>query len=164
MKNAWEGFKTGKWMEEINVDNFIALNYEPYEGDESFLAGPTERTKVVAAKVSDLIKREAKNGGVLKVDASRIMTATAFGPGYVDKDRDLIVGLQTDEPLKRGVCPFGGIRMARSSAEAYGEKLDESIEEVFKYVTSHNDGVFSVYSEEILWCCLLHFFQSLLVF
>ena len=149
MFKQWEGFKTGWWCEDIQVDNFILLNYKPYEGDESFLAGPTERTRIVSDKVQELIKQERENGGVLKVDASRIMTATAFDPGYIDKDRDIIVGLQTDEPLKRGICPFGGIRMARQSAEAYGEKIADDVEEVFKYVTSHNDGVFSVYSEEM---------------
>ncbi|MDO4545006.1 MAG: formate C-acetyltransferase [Bacillota bacterium] len=145
----WDGFKKGQWTETINVDEFIGLNYTPYEGDESFLAGPTQRTQEVSEKVQELIKQEAANNGVLKVDASRIMTATAFGPGYVDKEKDIIVGLQTDEPLKRGICPFGGIRMARTSAEAYGEKIADSVEEVFKYVTTHNDGVFSVYSEEM---------------
>ena len=149
MFKQWEGFKTGWWCEDIQVDNFILLNYKPYEGDESFLAGPTERTRIVSDKVQELIKQERENGGVLKVDASRIMTATAFDPGYIDKDRDIIVGLQTDEPLKRGICPFGGIRMARQSAEAYGEKIADDVEEVFKYVTTHNDGVFSVYSEEM---------------
>lgn len=149
MFKQWEGFKTGWWCEDIQVDNFILLNYKPYEGDESFLAGPTERTRIVSEKVQELIKQERENGGVLKVDASRIMTATAFDPGYIDKDRDIIVGLQTDEPLKRGICPFGGIRMARQSAEAYGEKIADDVEEVFKYVTTHNDGVFSVYSEEM---------------
>ena len=149
MFKQWEGFKTGWWCEDIQVDNFILLNYKPYEGDESFLAGPTERTRIVSDKVQELIKQERENGGVLKVDASRIMTATAFDPGYIDKDRDIIVGLQTDEPLKRGICPFVGIRMARQSAEAYGEKIADDVEEVFKYVTTHNDGVFSVYSEEM---------------
>ena len=149
MFKQWEGFKTGWWCEDIQVDNFILLNYKPYEGDESFLAGPTERTRIVSEKFQELIKQERENGGVLKVDASRIMTATAFDPGYIDKDRDIIVGLQTDEPLKRGICPFGGIRMARQSAEAYGEKIADDVEEVFKYVTTHNDGVFSVYSEEM---------------
>ena len=112
----WNGFKTGMWAEMVDVDDFIRLNYRPYEGDESFLAGPTERTKIVSERVKELIAEEAAAGGVLKVDASKIMTATAYGPGYIDKERDIIVGLQTDEPLKRGVCPFGGIKMARSSA------------------------------------------------
>ncbi|MBN7774015.1 formate C-acetyltransferase [Clostridium aminobutyricum] len=150
MSKAWEGFKNGEWNTNINVDNFIDINYTPYEGDENFLAGPTARTEVVSEKVQNLLNSENDNNGVLKVDASRIMRITAFPPGYIDKDRDIIVGLQTDEPLKRGVCPFGGIRMARQSAEAYGTKLADSIEETFKYVTSHNDGVFSVYSDEMM--------------
>lgn len=149
MKQQWQGFKEGKWENEIAVEEFIQLNYHPYFGDESFLAGPTERTEVVAKKVQELLNEERKNGGVLKVDASRVMSVTAFPPGYIDEERDIIVGLQTDEPLKRGICPFGGIRMARQSAEAYGEKLDDKIEEIFQYVTTHNDGVFSVYSDEM---------------
>lgn len=150
MSMAWDGFKKGEWNTEVNVDNFIDINYAPYDGDESFLAGPTARTKVVSDKVQNLLIRERDNNGVLAVDASRIMRITAFPPGYIDEEKDLIVGLQTDEPLKRGVCPFGGIRMARQSAEAYGVKLADSIEETFKYVTSHNDGVFSVYSDEMM--------------
>ncbi|MBR6799917.1 MAG: formate C-acetyltransferase [Firmicutes bacterium] len=145
----WNGFKTGMWAEMVDVGDFIRLNYKPYEGDESFLAGPTERTKIVSDRVKELIAEEAAAGGVLKVDATKIMTATAYGPGYIDKERDIIVGLQTDEPLKRGVCPFGGIKMARSSAKAYGTELSDEIENIFKYVTTHNDGVFSVYTDEM---------------
>lgn len=145
----WNGFKDGSWTENIQVEEFIQLNYTPYTGDESFLAGPTERTVAVSDKVQELLNEERKNGGVLKVDASRIMTVTAYPPGYIDKEKDIIVGLQTDEPLKRGICPFGGIRMARQSAEAYGTKLDDKIEEIFEYVTTHNEGVFSVYSDEM---------------
>jgi formate C-acetyltransferase len=150
MIKAWDGFKNGGWNNVVDVDNFININYTPYEGDEGFLAGPTARTTAVAEKVQELLREERENNGVLKVDASRIMSITAFPPGYIDKDKDIIVGLQTDEPLKRGVCPFGGIRMARQSAEAYGEKLSDGIEETFKHVTSHNDGVFHVYSDEML--------------
>ncbi len=149
MERAWEGFREGIWQDSINVDNFINLNYKPYDGDESFLAGPTARTAAVAEKVQKLLIEERKNNGVLAVDASKIMRVTNFEPGYIDKDKDLIVGLQTDEPLKRGVCPFGGIKMARESAAAYGVELDPSIEEEFKYVTTHNDGVFSAYSDEM---------------
>lgn len=147
--NAWKGFKEGSWSTSINVEDFIQRNYKPYEGDESFLAGPTERTKAVTETVKNLLNEERKNNGVLKIDTERIMTVDAFGPGYIDKDKDLIVGLQTDEPLKRGICPFGGIRMVRQSLEAYGLKMDEKIEETFKYTTTHNDGVFSVYSKEM---------------
>ena len=149
MNEPWKGFKLGSWNSNVDVDNFIEINYTPFEGDESFLAGPTDRTKIVSKKVQNLLREERNNNGVLKVDASRVMRITAFPPGYIDKDMDIIVGLQTDEPLKRGVCPFGGIRMARQSAAAYSVKLADSIEETFKYVTSHNDAVFNVYSDEM---------------
>lgn len=149
MNNAWENFKTGAWTDTINVDDFINLNYVPYDGDESFLAGPTARTTECNEKVKDLLVKERKNGGTLKVDASRIMRINAFGPGYIIEGKDLIVGLQTDEPLKRGICPFGGIKMVREEVAEYGEKLPEEIEYMFKYVTSHNDGVFKAYSPEM---------------
>ncbi|WP_334297053.1 formate C-acetyltransferase [Aminipila terrae] len=158
---AWDGFTSGAWNDVIDVDNFININYTPYEGDETFLAGPTSRTTAVAEKVQNLLREERANNGVLAVDASRIMRVTTFPPGYIDKDKDLIVGIQTDEPLKRGVCPFGGIRMARQSAEAYGVKLDPSIEEQFKYTTTHNDGVFKVYSDEMLLVRKLGFITGL---
>ena len=147
--NAWENFKTGAWTETINVDDFINLNYTPYDGDESFLAGPTERTTAVNNKVKDLLVAERKNGGTLKVDASRIMRVNAFGPGYIDEEKDIIVGLQTDEPLKRGICPFGGIKMVREEVAEYGEKLPEEIDRMFDYITTHNDGVFKAYSKEM---------------
>ena len=149
MIKQWEGFKTGVWTEDINVDDFIRLNYTPYEGDESFLAGPTARTTECNERVKELIEEERKNGGTLKVDASRIMRINAFEPGYIIKGKDIIVGLQTDEPLKRGICPFGGIRMVKSELEENGEKLPEEIDFMFKYVTSHNDGVFKAYSPEM---------------
>ncbi|QHI73026.1 formate C-acetyltransferase [Aminipila terrae] len=161
MIKAWDGFTSGAWNDVIDVDNFININYTPYEGDETFLAGPTSRTTAVAEKVQNLLREERANNGVLAVDASRIMRVTTFPPGYIDKDKDLIVGIQTDEPLKRGVCPFGGIRMARQSAEAYGVKLDPSIEEQFKYTTTHNDGVFKVYSDEMLLVRKLGFITGL---
>ncbi len=149
MNNAWEGFKTGAWETTINVDNFINLNYTPYDGDESFLAGPTARTTECNDKVKALLVEERKAGGTLKVDASRIMRINAFDPGYIIEGKDLIVGLQTDEPLKRGICPFGGIKMVREEVAEYGEKLPEEIEFMFNYVTSHNDGVFKAYSPEM---------------
>ncbi|MDD6043837.1 MAG: formate C-acetyltransferase [Eubacteriaceae bacterium] len=149
MNNAWKGFKEGSWMENIDVDTFINMNYTPYDGDESFLAGPTARTTECNERVKELLVAERKAGGTLKVDASKIMRINAFGPGYIVEGKDLIVGLQTDEPLKRGICPFGGIKMVREEVAEYGEKLPEEIEFMFKYVTSHNDGVFKAYSPEM---------------
>lgn len=148
-RTAWEGFKIGAWTEVVDVDTFINLNYTPYDGDESFLAGPTARTTECNEKVMELLVAERKNGGTLKVDASRIMRINAFDPGYIIEGKDIIVGLQTDEPLKRGICPFGGIKMVREEVAEYGEKLPEEIEYMFKYVTSHNDGVFKAYSPEM---------------
>ena len=149
MNNAWEGFKKGVWETTINVDDFINANYTPYDGDESFLAGPTARTTEVNEKVKKLLVEERHNGGTLKVDASKIMRINAFDPGYIIEGKDLIVGLQTDEPLKRGICPFGGIKMVREEVAEYGEKLPEEVEFMFNYVTSHNDGVFKAYSPEM---------------
>ncbi|MGN0732598.1 MAG: formate C-acetyltransferase [Emergencia sp.] len=149
MNNAWEGFKSGAWMNTINVDDFINTNYTPYDGDESFLAGPTARTTECNERVKELLVEERKAGGTLKVDASRIMRINAFEPGYIIEGKDIIVGLQTDEPLKRGICPFGGIKMVREEVAEYGEKLPEEVEFMFNYVTSHNDGVFKAYSPEM---------------
>ena len=149
MRKEWEGFIGGSWTENINVDEFIRLNYKPYDGDASFLAGPTERTKECSAKVQELLVAERKAGGTLKVDASRIMRINAFGPGYIVPGKDVIVGLQTDEPLKRGICPFGGIKMVREQVAEFGETLPTEIDKMFDYVTTHNDGVFKAYSKEM---------------
>lgn len=145
----WKGFEEGRWTEEINVDDFINRNYHPYDGDESFLKGPTARTEACNQKVNELLEAERKAGGTLKVDASRIMRINAFEPGYILEGKDLIVGLQTDEPLKRGICPFGGIRMVRQELEEFGETLPENIDFMFRYTTTHNDGVFKAYSPEM---------------
>ena len=145
----WEGFKEGVYQDQIDVRDFINLNYTPYKGDKSFLAGPTARTKKVMEKVNKLLKKELDKGGVLDVDTERVSGLLAYEAGYIDKDLDIIVGFQTDEPLKRGVNPFGGMRMARQACEAYGYKLSDKIEENFKYSTTHNDGVFSVYTDEM---------------
>ena len=149
MHNNWNGFKQGVWQDEINVRDFIQANYTEYKGDSSFLAGPTDRTKEVFKKVQALFTLERQMGGVLDVDTNTIISLTTFGPGYIDKDKELIVGMQTDRPLKRGVNPFGGIRMARQACEAYGYKLSDKIEEQFRYCTTHNDGVFSAYTDEM---------------
>ena len=146
---AWNGFSAGDWQERINVRDFINKNYTCYEGDASFLSGATARTKALNQKLKDLQKKERENGGVLSIDVSTVSSLCTFPAGYIDRENELIVGLQTDEPLKRGVNPFGGIRMARSACEAYGYKLSDQIEQYFTYRTTHNDGVFRVYTDEM---------------
>ncbi|MFL0252256.1 formate C-acetyltransferase [Clostridium neuense] len=150
MRKEWTDFKTGTWNEIIDVRNFIQKNYTPYEGDESFLEKPTKKTKAVWNKCEALILEEIKKGGVLKTDPKTISGINSFKPGYVDKDNEVIVGLQTDEPLKRMVNPFGGIRMAKQALEAYGSQIDEDVYEIFtKYRRTHNEGVFDAYTEEM---------------
>ena len=147
--DAWNKFKGEIWKNEINVEDFILNNYKEYLGDESFLETITDKTKKVLDKVTDLTKEELKKG-VLDVETKIISGIDNFDPGYIDKDNEVIVGLQTDKPLKRIVNLYGGIRMAHSSLEAYGYKLDETIDKHFKeYRKSHNDGVFDAYTEEI---------------
>lgn len=126
-------FKNGEWNEKINVRDFIVRNYTPYEGDSGFLAPPSDKTVKLWNEVSDLMKKEREAGGVLDIDVETISTITSHKPGYIDKELETIVGLQTDAPLKRAIMPFGGIRMVRSSVETYGRKLPDSVENVFKY-------------------------------
>ena len=126
---AWKGFKKSRWVNHIDVRDFIVNNYTPYYGDHSFLEGPTERTKKLWDKVSGLFKDEIKNGGILDVDTRTVSTITSHKPGYIDKDLEQIVGLQTDAPLKRAIMPFGGIRMVKNSCDAYGYELDPQVEE-----------------------------------
>jgi len=145
----WNGFKPGAWQNEINVRNFIQTNYKEYKGDASFLQGATERTNALMKKVQMLFALERQYGGVLDIDTDTVSSLTSYTPGYVDKANELIVGLQTNRPLKRGVNPFGGIRMARQACEAYGYKLGRKIEEEFKFRTTHNDGVFRAYTDEM---------------
>ncbi|MBQ5801127.1 MAG: formate C-acetyltransferase [Clostridia bacterium] len=145
----WKGFETGAWTTEINVRDFIQKNYKEYKGDSSFLAKSTPRTDAMMEKVKALFKLERQRGGVLDIDTETVTSLTNYAPGYVDKENELIVGIQTDAPLKRGVNPFGGIRMARQACAAYGYKLGEKIEEEFRYRTTHNDGVFRAYSDEM---------------
>ena len=145
----WENFEAGHWMEAIDVRDFIRRNYTPYDGDESFLAGPTKRTEEVLKKYEDLLRQEQEKGGVLKIDPRTVITPVAFGPGYLDRERDIIVGLQTDEPLKRACNPFGGMRMVREACEAYGYVPAPELEQEFRYHKTHNDGVFSAYTPEI---------------
>ena len=142
-------FVKGHYNEEIDVRDFIQRNYTPYEGDGAFLCGPTERTKKLMEKVNALLKAETDKGGVLDVDTERVSSLLTYPAGYIDRDNELIVGLQTDAPLKRGVNPFGGIRMARQACEAYGYKLSDLVETEFSYKTTHNDAVFHVYTDEM---------------
>ena len=147
----WKNFKSGDWQSEINVRDFIQHNYTPYEGDDSFLAGPTEKTKKLWNEVLELYKKEHDSqGGVLDIDTKTISTVTAHDAGYIDKNLEEIVGLQTDSPLKRAIMPFGGIRIVEKACEAYGRTVDSEVEEIFhKYRKTHNDGVFSVYTPDI---------------
>ena len=147
----WEDFEKGDWQQEINVRDFIQKNYTPYEGDESFLTGPTEKTKKLWDEVLELYKKEHDSeGGVLDIDTKTISTVSAHDAGYIDKDLEDIVGLQTDAPLKRAIMPFGGIRIVEQSCKAYGREVDPEVDEIFhKYRKTHNDGVFSVYTPDI---------------
>ena len=148
--NAWRGFKKGKWDKSINVRDFIQNNYTPYEGDSSFLADATDSTKKLWSEVMDLYQKERENGGVLDCSTDVASTITSHGPGYIDKDLEKIVGLQTDAPLKRAIMPEGGIRIVEKSCEAYGFKVSEKIEDIYhNYRKTHNDGVFQVYTPEI---------------
>ena len=148
--NAWQGFKTGRWTKEINVREFIQLNYTPYEGNDSFLAGATENTKKLWNQALDLFKKERENNGTLDVDTDTVSLIDAYGPGYIEKDLETIVGVQTDAPLKRAVMPFGGIRMVETSCDAYGYKLNPEISEIFtKYRKTHNQGVFDAYTSDM---------------
>lgn len=147
----WNGFKKGDWESEINVRDFIQKNYTPYEGDSTFLANATPKTQKLWDEVLELYKKEKEsNGGVLDIDTKTISTINAHEAGYIDKNLEDIVGLQTDAPLKRAIMPFGGIRIVEKSCEAYGRKVDNEVEKIFhNYRKTHNDGVFSVYTPDI---------------
>ncbi len=145
-----EQWVAGKWQDTIDVRDFIVRNYTPYDGDETFLTAPTARTRALWQQVVDWMARERAAGGVLDIDASTISTVDAHAPGYIDKDLETIVGLQTDQPLKRAIMPFGGIRMVRSSLAEYGREMDPQVDNVFRYRKTHNDGVFDVYTDEML--------------
>ena len=146
---AWNTFEGGVWQQEINVRDFIQRNYTPYDGDGSFLAPATARTAALREKFDALLAEERDRGGVRSIDTDTVITITAFGPGYLDKDNEIIVGLQTDEPLKRACNPFGGMRMVREACKAYGYEVSPKIEEEFKYHKTHNDGVFSAYTKDV---------------
>lgn len=150
MKEQWQGFKGSKWQDEVDVRDFIQNNYKPYNGDESFLEGPTESTNTLWEKLQKLQKEERTKGGVLDMETEVVSSLTAYGPGYLDKDLEKVVGLQTDKPLKRAFIPYGGIRMSEEACETYGYKPSEKLHEIFtKYHKTHNDAVFSAYTPEM---------------
>ena len=145
----WNGFTAGVWQDEINVRDFIQKNYTEYTGNADFLEGATPRTEALMKKLQSLFAIERQFGGVLDIDTATVSSLTAYSPGYIDKDNEIIVGLQTNRPLKRGVNPFGGMRMVKQACEAYGYKLSKKVEEEFRFRTTHNDGVFRAYSDEM---------------
>ena len=150
MRTEWKDFVGGKWTEEIDVRDFIQKNYTPYDGDESFLCGPTEATKTLWDQVMDLTKQEIAAGGVLDMDTKIVSTITSHGPGYLNKDLEKIVGFQTDKPFKRSMQPYGGIRMAEKACSDNGYKVDPEISEFFTtHRKTHNAGVFDVYTPEM---------------
>ncbi|HWQ77007.1 MAG TPA: formate C-acetyltransferase [Syntrophomonas sp.] len=147
---AWEGFKPGAWTEEIDVRNFIQINYAPYTGGDDFLQPASRRTLELWEKVKLLLQEEHRHGGVCSIDTKTVSSITSHSPGYIDRNLELIAGLQTDEPLKRAIMPGGGIRMVRSAVDAYGYELDPEIELIFThYRKTHNQGVFDAYTNEI---------------
>ena len=145
----WNGFQPGAWQNEINVRDFIQTNYREYVGDSDFLAGATARTNAMMKKLNTLFMLEQQYGGVLDIDTATVSSLTSYSPGYIDKENELIVGMQTNRPLKRGVNPFGGMRMVRQACEAYGYQLSDKMQEEFRFRTTHNDGVFRAYTDEM---------------
>jgi len=148
-EQAWANFQGGNWQKEIDVKGFIQANYTPYEGSEEFLEDATERTKALMKKLTHLMDLEREFGGVLDIDTYTVSSLTSYRPGYLNKEKEIIVGLQTDRPLKRGVNPFGGLNMTRKACEAYGYKLSDKVEKEFQYRTTHNEGVFRAYNDDI---------------
>ena len=162
MIQEWKGFKKGVWENEINVRDFIQKNYTPYDGDDSFLAGPTKATSELWEQVLDLSKKEREAGGVLDMDTKTISTITSHGAGYLDKDKEKIVGFQTDKPFKRSLQPYGGIRMAKKACEDNGYKVDPEVEEFFTtHRKTHNAGVFDAYTPEMRACRTAHIITGL---
>ena len=160
--DEWKDFAGGEWQDEINVRDFIQKNYTPYEGDASFLADATEATKKLWNEVLDLYQKERDNGGVLAISSDVASTITSHDAGYIDKDLEKIVGLQTDAPLKRAIMPNGGIRIVEKSCAAYNQKVSDKIEEIYhKYRRTHNDGVFMAYTPEIRACRSAHILTGL---
>ena len=158
----WQGFEKGTWTNEINVRSFIRHNLIPYDGDESFLEGPTQDTKDLWEQVMELSKQEIAAGGVLDMDTKTISTITSHGPGYLNKDKEKIVGFQTDKPFKRSLQPYGGIRMAEKACLDHGYKVDPEISEFFTiHRKTHNAGVFDVYTPEMRACRSSHIITGL---
>lgn len=142
-------FRQGKWNNEINVRDFIVSNYTPYDGDDTFLTPPSQRTEQLWNQTKELLQQERDAGGVLDIDVKTISTVSSHDAGYINKDLELIVGLQTDAPLKRAIMPFGGVRVVQKSLQAYGREMDPEVANVFKYRKTHNDGVFDAYTDDI---------------
>lgn len=152
--DEWEGFKPGRWSNtSINLRDFIQKNFTPYDGDDSFLTGPTEATTKLWEQVMELSKKEREAGGVLDMDTKIVSTITSHGPGYLNKDLEKIVGFQTDKPFKRSLQPFGGIRMAMNACEQNGYTVDPEVVKIFtEYRKTHNQGVFDAYTPEYEAC------------
>jgi len=148
MMNEWKSFESGKWMHEVNVRDFIQANYTPYEGDESFLASATDDTLKLWDEVSELMKEELEKG-ILDTDTKVISTINSHKSGYINKDLEKIVGLQTEKPLKRAIMPFGGLRVVENALTAYGYELDHETKDIFNYRKTHNDGVFDAYTDDM---------------
>ena len=162
MRTEWTGFNGGTWEDEINVRDVIQKNYTPYEGDESFLAGPTKDTQDLWEQVLDLSKKEREAGGVLDMDTKIVSTITSHGPGYLDKSKEKIVGFQTDKPFKRSFQPYGGIRVAQKACEQYGYEVDPELVEFFTvHRKTHNAGVFDAYTPEMRACRSSHIITGL---
>ncbi|MBF1513475.1 MAG: formate acetyltransferase, partial [Prevotella pallens] len=153
MREEWRGFSGTKWLDEVNMREFIQANYTGYDGNEDFLVGPTEATNKLWGKLKELQKEERAKGGVLDMETEVVSSATAYGPGYIDeslKSLEKVVGLQTDKPLKRAFMPYGGIKMAEQACTTYGYQPSEKLHEIFtKYCKTHNDGVFDAYTDEM---------------
>ena len=162
MREEWTGFNNGAWAKEVNVRDFIQKNYTPYDGDESFLAGPTQNTTDLWNQVLDLQKKEREAGGVLDMDTKVVQTITSHGAGYLNKDKETIVGFQTDKPFKRGLQVNGGIRMAMKACSDNGYEVDPEVVDFYtNYRKTHNAGVFDAYTPEIRTCRTNHIVTGL---
>ena len=162
MRPEWTDFVGGKWESEINVRDFIQKNYHPYDGDEAFLAGPTQNTKDLWEQVLDLQRQEREAGGVLDMDTKVVSTIVSHGPGYLNKDKETIVGFQTDKPFKRSLQPYGGIRMAEKACSDNGYEVDPEISEFFSiHRKTHNAGCFDAYNADMRACRSSHIITGL---